>query len=266
MAENEPRTHARQPGGTPQRGEAVRRRSESSESSDGEEKDRRWHEKRDVPFVDVGSTFKVEETLFRRTGFRDAECCECDRPFNKYTYHLRALRDHAVKCQRSIAKRATATTDEWTGDVETSVTFENEESTTVAFEKIVEGGRQKLRCRACGDSGRPPARGEILDQDAPDLPRVEPRDQLSRRLPAVPPGARRRVVEKTKVKNAARGLDLQHARALVSAPRDEPDACGAEDAHRALRRGQGRPKATPKITKIQKSLKKIDHYFFPGDF
>ena len=255
MAENEPRTHARQPGGTPQRGEAVRRRSESSESSDGEEKDRRWHEKRDVPFVDVGSTFKVEETLFRRTGFRDAECCECDRPFNKYTYHLRALRDHAVKCQRSIAKRATATTDEWTGDVETSVAFENEESTTVAFEKIVEGGRLKLRCRACGDKlTQTAAYFRNLHVETHHKPEA---------LVAEKAAEKKKTAAEKKKKGAA---DLQHARALVSAPRDEPDACGAEDAHRALRRGQGRPKATPKITKIQKSLKKIDHYFFPGDF
>ena len=71
MAENEPRTHARQPGGTPERGEAVRRRSESSESSDDEAADRRWHEKTDMHFVAVGGAFEVEETMFR-TGFRGA--------------------------------------------------------------------------------------------------------------------------------------------------------------------------------------------------
>mmetsp|Transcript_3850 Transcript_3850/g.11958 ORF Transcript_3850/g.11958 Transcript_3850/m.11958 type:complete len:134 (-) Transcript_3850:11140-11541(-) len=47
--------------------------------------------------------------------------------------------------------RSGAATDEWTGDVETSVAFADDESATIQFEKIVEDGRQKLRCRECGD-------------------------------------------------------------------------------------------------------------------
>ena len=99
MAENEPRTHARQPGGTPERGEAVRRRSESSESSDDEAADRRWHEKKDMHFVAVGGAFEVEETMFR-TGFRGAAT-----PRRSSVAASRRRRGDDTDCPWSVASR-----------------------------------------------------------------------------------------------------------------------------------------------------------------
>ena len=118
MAESEPRTRARQPGGTPQRAETIRQREEAGEES-AAEADERWHVKHNVPCVAQGDTFVLGGMSFCRTGRRGAVCVACSHPFGTHSYNERALLAHAQKCQTRAAQaaaKAAADAETWTGE------------------------------------------------------------------------------------------------------------------------------------------------------
>jgi len=168
-------SHGRDAGGTPARGDQVRRRLETAEEAEAEDSDSdsdeamrdvdaEWHLTKGLTVVPIGSTLVVVDGMssypFKRTAAREATCEACEKLFGVNAYHLRAFKAHGAACaakqiNRLATLRREAESVAWSGSISHAHTFDGDGGgdVTVFFEKISEvpgGFTRGVRCQ-CGD-------------------------------------------------------------------------------------------------------------------